>query len=170
LALRLGPILVDGDQLWLIDLDSLSAADPVLDAAMFLAHLTRLRIYSKLDEETSRRLARSFADAYLAHVPGAWRARLPLHYAGALLNTARNMLRHKVLQPDSQWWLDPVTAMLKEAEDSLAGRVLGRPSPDAELVCGGAPAHARLSLREKTEARTDGLDRRPCDQSTADHL
>ena len=123
LALRLSPILVDGERLWLIDLDSLSAADPLLDVAFFLANLASLRIRSKLDEETSRRLARLFADAYFAHVPGAWRARLPLHYAGALLKATHHMLRRKVLRPDSQWWLDPVTAMLKEAEDSLAGRV-----------------------------------------------
>ena len=123
LALRLGPILVDGDRLWLIDLDSLSAADPVLDAAMFLAHIASLRIRSKLDDETSRRLARSFADAYLAHVPGAWRARLPLHYAGALLKATRNIFKHKVFRPDSQWWPETITAMLKEAEDSLAGKV-----------------------------------------------
>jgi hypothetical protein len=170
LALRLGPILVDGDRLWLIDLDSLSAADPVLDAAMFLAHLAKLRIHSKLDEETSRRLARSFADAYLAHVPSAWHARLPAHYAAALLKAASNTHRRKVVRPNSQRSLERITAVLKEAEDSLADRVLGHPSPDAELVCGGAPSHARVSLREKTEARTDGLDRGPCDQSTADHL
>jgi len=123
LALRLGPILVDGDRLWLIDLDSLSAADPVIDAAMLLAHLAKLRIRSQLDEETSRRLACSFADAYFAHVPGAWRVRLPLHYAGALLKAARNVHRHKNVRPDSQWWLETITAMLKEAEDALAGKV-----------------------------------------------
>ena len=123
LALRLDPILVDCNRLWLIDLDSLSAADPVLDVAYFLANLASLRIRSKLDDETSRRLARSFADAYLAHVPGAWRARLPLHYAGALLKTAHHMLRRKVFRHNSQRLLDTITALLKEAEDSLAGKV-----------------------------------------------
>jgi len=123
LALRLSPILVDGDRLWLIDLDSLSAADPLLDVAFFLANLASLRIRSKLDEETSRRLARSFIDAYFAHVPGAWRARLPVHYAGALLKAAHYMFRRKVSRPNSQWWPEAITAMLKEAEDSLAGKV-----------------------------------------------
>jgi Phosphotransferase enzyme family len=123
LALRLDPILIDGNRLWLIDLDSLSAADPLLDVAFFLAHLTSLRIRSKLDDEMSRRLARSFADAYFPQVPSAWRARLPVHYAGALLKAARNVYRRKVFRPNSQRWLDTITAMLKEAEDSLAGKV-----------------------------------------------
>jgi hypothetical protein len=123
LALRLDPILVNGDRLWLIDLDSLSAADPVLDAAFFLANLTSLRIRAKLDDETSRRLARSFAESYFAQVPSAWLARLPVHYAGALLKAARNVYRRKVFRPNSQRWLDTVTAMLKEAEDALAGKV-----------------------------------------------
>jgi hypothetical protein len=123
LALRLDPILVDGDRLWLIDLDSLSAADPLLDVAFFLANLASLRIRSKLDGETSRRLARSFAESYLAHVPSAWRARLPLHYAGALLKTAHHMLRRKVFRHNSQRLLETISTMLKEAEDSLAGKV-----------------------------------------------
>jgi hypothetical protein len=123
LALRLDPILVDGDRLWLIDLDSLSAADPLLDTAFFLANLASLRIRSKLDDETSRRLARSFADAYFAHTPGAWHVRLPAHYAAALLKAARNIYRRKVFRPNSQRWLDTITALLKEAEDSLAGKV-----------------------------------------------
>jgi hypothetical protein len=123
LALRLDPILVDGDRLWLIDLDSLSAADPLLDVAFFLANLASLRIRSKLDDDTSRRLARSFAESYFAQVPSAWRARLPVHYAWALLKAARNVYRRKVFRPNSQRWLETVTAMLKEAEDALAGKV-----------------------------------------------
>jgi len=62
--------------------------------------------------------ARVFAEEYFAHVPRAWRSRLPLHYAGAALEAAASFLRN--LEPG---WSEKMAALVEEARDSLAGRI-----------------------------------------------
>src|SRR5215217_6449118 len=111
-------IMVEGDDLALIDLDQFAEADPVLDVAIVLAHLTTESLISALPRNRARKAARVFAEEYFAYVPEAWRARLPFLYAGAVLKTAAGIFWSQ--QTD---WPDKVEVLIEEAEGSLAGRV-----------------------------------------------
>ena len=110
-------ILLDGDRLVLIDLDAFSEADPLLDVASVLAHLAGMPLLHSLPRDRMRTVAQAFVEEYFAHVPGAWRATLPLHYASAVLKVATGFLRGQV-----PGWPDKIEALVGEAEDSLAGR------------------------------------------------
>lgn len=116
--LKLDHILLDGERFALIDLDDFSEADPVLDAAKVLAHLAGMPLWFDLPQDRTRTTARAFAEEYFAHVPKAWRERLPFHYAGAILKVATSFFGHQ--EPN---WPDKVTTLVEEAKDSLAGRV-----------------------------------------------
>lgn len=118
LDLKLDHILLDGDRVALIDFDGFSRADPVLDTANVLAHLTAMPLLYDLPRDRLRTTARSFAEEYFARVPEAWRARLPVHYAGATLKTAVGFFRRQ--EPG---WSDNISILVKEAANSLAGRV-----------------------------------------------
>ena len=65
-----------------------------------------------------RTAAQAFTEEYFAHVPKTWRCRLPLHYAGAALKVAVGFFRRQ--EPR---WPETIAALVKEARDSLAGRV-----------------------------------------------
>jgi len=111
-------LLLDGDRLALLDLDFLAEADPVLDPATLLAHLCSMPLRFPLPNDRARMAARTFAEEYFAHVPKAWRRRLPLYYAGAALKEAVGFFRRQ----DPQW-CEKIAVMVGEARDSLAGRV-----------------------------------------------
>ncbi len=113
---KLDHIMLDGDRLALVDLDDFAEADPILDVARVLASLANAA--TLLSHDRAWTAARAFAEEYFAHVPGAWRARLPLHYAGAVLKTAGATYRRQ-----TPGWSDKIEALLEEAKDSLAGRV-----------------------------------------------
>ena len=110
-------ILLDGDSVALIDFDKCAVADPILDVAAFLFPLASAS--SRSSHDLPRAVTRAFVEEYFAHVPEAWRARLPLHYAGTALKKTSRLLQHQEIPglPDR------IEAFLKEAEDSLAGRV-----------------------------------------------
>jgi hypothetical protein len=111
-------IFVDGDRTTFIDLDSFAKADPVLDPAHLLARLAAMPALFPIPPERARTAAREFAEEYFAHVPGAWRDRLPFHYAGTLLKAAQGYFRRQ-----APAWPDKITTLLEEAKASLAGRV-----------------------------------------------
>jgi hypothetical protein len=111
-------ILLEGDRLALLDLDSLAQADPVLDPAALLAHLWSMRLSFPVPHDRLREVARAFAEEYFAHVPRAWRSRLPLHYTGAVLKAAVGFFRRQ--EPR---WPEKIAVLVAEARDSLAGRV-----------------------------------------------
>lgn len=116
--LKLDHILLDGERISLIDLDGFAEADPVLDAANVLAHLAGMPFRFPLPHEDRwRTAAQTFAEEYFARVPKAWRGRLPVHYAGAVLKVAVGFFRRQ--EPD---WPDKIAALLEEAKGSLAGR------------------------------------------------
>lgn len=106
-------IMLDGDSVALIDFDKCTMADPILDVADFLFVLAK-----QSSQDRPRAITRAFVEEYFAHVPEAWRARLPLHYAGYALKKAAGSMRKQAPS-----WPNTVEAFLKEAEDSLAGRV-----------------------------------------------
>jgi hypothetical protein len=109
-------IIIDGDSVALIDLDKFAMADPVVDVANLLFFLPDVSPQAHLP---SGGTARAFVEEYFAHAPEAWRARLPLHYAGALLKKAAVGF-HRRQAPGGP---DRVEAMVKKAEGALAGRV-----------------------------------------------
>ena len=109
-------IILDGDRVVLLDLDDFAEADPVLDVARILSYLVNAA--PLLQHRRARAAAQTFVAEYFAHVPEAWRARLPLHYAGALLKTAGAVFRRQATD-----WPDKIEALVEEAKDSLAGRV-----------------------------------------------
>jgi aminoglycoside phosphotransferase (APT) family kinase protein len=117
--LRPMEILVGRDRLALLDLDTFAGADPVLDVARLLLPLARtVPLRSPSSHDRAQEAARIFVDEYFARVPEEWRARLPLHYAGAALKRAAASVRHRA--PD---WIDEVEGLLNEARDSLGGRI-----------------------------------------------
>ena len=115
---KLDHILLHGDRLALLDLDEFAEADPVLDPATILAQLAGMRFCCALAPDRSQRAARTFAEEYLAHVPGAWRRRLPLHYAGASLKVAAGFFRRQ--EPR---WPETIAALVERARGSLTGDV-----------------------------------------------
>jgi hypothetical protein len=122
--LELEHILLDGDRLALVDLDEFAEAEPLQDVARILSRLAVMPFNHSFPRERAWTLAQVFADEYFAHVPEAWRSSLPLYYAGAILKRAANSAnRERAVgrSPDSR--SDKVEALVKEAKDSLAGRV-----------------------------------------------
>ena len=127
-------ILVDGDRLALIDFDDFAGADPVRDVARMLVFMLKTvppRPYlshddlaslgndrASLSQDRPRAVTQAFAEEYFALVPEAWRARLPLRYAGAALKLAGGSLRRQ-----HPGWTDSVEALVEEARASVAGKV-----------------------------------------------
>jgi aminoglycoside phosphotransferase (APT) family kinase protein len=111
-------ILFDGDRLVLLDLDKFAGGDPLLDVANFLVNLAKTGPPSSLSHVRPWGVEQTFAEEYFAHAPEEWRARLPLHYAMAVLKRAAGLYRSKVLS-----WRDKIEALITEAGDSLAGRI-----------------------------------------------
>ncbi len=109
-------IIVDGDSVALIDLDKFTMADPVVDVANVLFLLPGASAHSNLSRGE---VAHAFIEEYFAHVPEAWRGRLHLHYAGALLKKAAFGFHQRQAPGGS----DRVEAMIKKAKSSLADRV-----------------------------------------------
>ena len=112
-------IMVEGDRLALIDLDSLAEADPVMDVAIVLAHLSTHSLISALPRDRALEAGRVFVEEYFACVPESWHARLPLLYASAVTQSAAGIIRTH--QAD---WPEKIELLVEEAKDSLAGRDL----------------------------------------------
>ncbi len=111
-------IFLNSDRVVFIDLDSFAGADPVLDPAGLLARLAALPSLFPLSQRRVRTAARAFTEEYFAHVPRAWRSRLPLHYAGAVLKVAVGFF-----QRQEPRWPEKIAALVEEARNSLTGRV-----------------------------------------------
>jgi hypothetical protein len=111
-------ILLNGDRPYLLDLDWFAEADPLLDSAGLLAGLASMPMRFDVPRERPLKAARAFAGEYFARVPRAWRDRLPVHYAGAVLKEAVGSFRRQ--EPG---WSDKIAVLVREAEDSLAGEL-----------------------------------------------
>jgi aminoglycoside phosphotransferase (APT) family kinase protein len=115
--LRTDHIFLDGEQIAVVDLDSLTRADPVLDFARVLADFAGLRFrFDRCDDGRWKAAAHTFHEEYFRVVPRVWRDRLRYHYAGALLREAVDSFRH--LEPR---WQQKVTILINEAENALSG-------------------------------------------------
>ena len=114
-----GHIMFTRDRIALLDLDEFAGADPILDVAHVLASLANVPVFHPVQERNhAQTVARAFVEEYFNHVPEAWRARLPFHYAGATLKIAGALSRNR-----ATGWSDRSKALIKEAKDSLASRV-----------------------------------------------
>jgi phosphotransferase family enzyme len=109
---------LDGERVVFIDFDSFAGSDPVLDPAFLLARLAAMPDRLPVPRLRIQTAARAFAEEYFAHVPRAWRGRLPVRYAGALLEVAPGFFRRQ--GPD---WPDRIATLVEEARNSLAGRI-----------------------------------------------
>jgi hypothetical protein len=116
--LKLDHVLLDGDDLTLLDFDVFAGADPILDVASISARIVSMPLSSPFPHERAQTLARTFAEEYFARAPKTWRARLPFHYAGAVLRVASGIFSVRV-----PGWPDKIETLLGEAQDSLEGRV-----------------------------------------------
>lgn len=108
-------VLCDEDSLGLLDLDKFAAGDPVVDVGFVLSELALTPMLGLLPEERARAAAEAFADEYFAHVPNAWRSRLPRHYAASLLEKALMTSRRR--EPG---WSERVDRLIEEARGAVA--------------------------------------------------
>jgi hypothetical protein len=118
LDLKADHAFLDGERVVFIDFDSFAGADPVLDPALLLARLAVMPDRLPVPRRRIQTAAWAFAEEYFAHVPRTWRDRLPLYYAGALLEVAPGFFRRQ--EPD---WPNRIATLVEETRDSLAGRV-----------------------------------------------
>jgi hypothetical protein len=116
--LKADHFLLADDHLALLDLDSLAAADPVLDPATLLAQFAGMPFRLPLSHEQMQALSQVFTDEYFGHVPRDWPRRLPVQYASAALLVAAGFFRRQ--EPR---WPEAVAALVGQAGDALAGRV-----------------------------------------------
>jgi hypothetical protein len=91
--LRPGHVLIDGERAALLDFDKLTLADPMVDIANFLRLLEKDWKSTRTPAGQEPPLDEIFADEYFARVPAEWAARLPAHYALALLAQAEETSR-----------------------------------------------------------------------------
>ena len=114
--LKIDHLFVDADGITAIDLDSFAGAEPVLDPALLLARLVAMPGRLSWTGERAREAATVLAREYFARVPAAWRRRLPLHYAGALLDVAASAFHMQRPQ-----WRDEVAALVRQAGEAVRG-------------------------------------------------
>ena len=109
-------VFLHGDRVVFVDLDSVMSGDPVRDPAHFCSYLLGRVGLETLPMPHVRSLASEFADSYFSHVPRDWRARFPLHCAGALIEVASGIFRHQRPQ-----WRERATMAVQEARHVLSG-------------------------------------------------
>jgi hypothetical protein len=111
-------ILIDSDRLILLDLDSFTMADPMLDVARFLAFLTNAPLRFVLSQNRGWAAAQAFVEEYFAHVPPDWRDGLGLYYARAVFKMAAGVLRRRELG-----WHERIEVLIEETDKSLSGKI-----------------------------------------------
>jgi len=109
-----GQVHLDGERLWLVDLDPLHQGNPAYDVAMVLFALRRL----ETTPEQERRIAplrASFLSCYYESVAPRAAARVPLDVALIYLKRACKRFRYQ----DEDGWPDAVRAQIRLAERCL---------------------------------------------------
>ena len=111
-------LLFEADRVVLLDLDTFMGDDPLWDVARLSYELSETASPSLLlRSDNAQALVQAFVEEYFAHVPRAWRARLPLHYAGTTFKRAAELARR-----EEPRWPERVESLLEEAQHSLGGR------------------------------------------------
>jgi aminoglycoside phosphotransferase (APT) family kinase protein len=109
-------ILVDGEQVALIDFDLIGGADPMIDVAHLLAFLGKAQERARSPHEADGGAADLFVAEYFAHVPDAWRERLPLYHAMTSIHKAAGLSRRRGANAQNQ-----IKRVLREGQSLLAG-------------------------------------------------
>jgi Ser/Thr protein kinase RdoA (MazF antagonist) len=104
-----------GEGLTLLDLDSFSGSDPVVDAGSMAARLTGMALRHPTAAAGIEAAGRAFVDAYFARVPSQWERRFPPHHAGALLEEAAGCFRHQFTN-----WPELMDAVVRRATEALS--------------------------------------------------
>ena len=108
-------MMIDGDDVSLIDLDSSAAADPMLDVALMLARFETLAL-NEAQRPRIASLAAAFERAYLLAAPGCRRDRLPVLMAASLVEAAAGLFHRQVAG-----WQQQVPALIRIADAAIAG-------------------------------------------------
>jgi phosphotransferase family enzyme len=114
--LKADHILLSGDRVVFIDLDSAVLADPVRDPAHLFAYIAGRVGLESVPPAQAREAATVFAEEYFRHVPTSWRERFHLHCAGALVEVASGIFRRQ--EPR---WREKVTEVIDLAQRALSG-------------------------------------------------
>lgn len=101
-------VFLGNDRVTLIDLDSCSASDPVLDVALMLARFEALA--QEQDRPQTVRLAAEFEAAYFQVAPESRRARLPLLFAASLVEVAAGLFHRQL-----PGWRERIAALIDRA-------------------------------------------------------
>lgn len=117
-----GQVHIDGENLWLVDLDPLHQGNPGYDLAMVLFSLKRLET-TPAETRTIASLRASFLATYFAAVEPRRAARLPLDVALIYLKRACKRFRYQ----DEDGWPNAVRRQIALAERCLAWLDESRP-------------------------------------------
>ena len=114
--LKTDHVFLSGDRVVFIDLDSVAMGDPARDPAHLWAHIAGRVGLDALSPEQARMAAAAFVEEYFAHVPTLWRARFPLHCAGAIVEVAGAVFKRQ-----EPCWRQTVPALVEQARLALSG-------------------------------------------------
>ena len=132
-----GQVHLEGERLWLVDLDPLHQGNPAYDLAMAVFSFQRLEPAPAETGQIGPLLA-TFLATYFAHIEPRRAARLPLDMALIYLKRACKRFRYQ----DEDRWPAAVRQQIAEAERCLAWLEAARPpSTLGEVLelCGGFP-------------------------------
>jgi len=107
-------ILLSGEGVTFLDLDSFSGSDPVVDVGSMVARLAGMALRHPAMAAPIEASSRAFADAYFARVPAVRKRRFPLHVAGALLQEAAGCFRHQLPS-----WPELMDAIVQRSLEAL---------------------------------------------------
>jgi hypothetical protein len=114
--LKTDHIFLDAGRVIFIDVDTVAEGDPVRDPAHLLAHIVCRIGLPTWSAEEARVASRAFVEEYFSHAPPAWRERLPVQYAAAVVESAAGIFKRQEPQ-----WRERVTACIEEARHALSG-------------------------------------------------
>ena len=115
-------VLLDGDRVTFLDLDSAAAADPVADVGLLLARISSAPRLRGADARAAAATGAVFSRTYFARSPRRRKVRLEPHLAAALLETAASTFRRQ-----HPGWRDHLPALVAEGSAVLAAAGGKRP-------------------------------------------
>ena len=109
-------VFLSGDEVVLVETDSVAHGDPVRDPALLFASIVRTLSLHSVPPGEALAIAAAFQREYFQHVPPAWQSRFRLHCAGAFIEAAADVFRSQ--EPG---WRGRVIDMALNARQALAG-------------------------------------------------
>lgn len=121
--LKLGHVLIHGEQATILDFDKMALGDPLTDVANLVATLDAERERNADVVERRAGFAEAFVEEYFAHAPASWQSRFPVHFALATLVEAGTTGRGQRGRPGQQNRAPWVEAAIERARDALQGNL-----------------------------------------------